>query len=94
MEILFRLFMYFFPFAVSLSLYIWMYRKAVRVPHKTLKIVSVAIIVAGFAYTIYELATTLSKALSDDRFHFAILIVTVFVLFFASITMAFGEPEK
>lgn len=94
METVYRIFMYLFPYAISIALYVWMFRKAQRVPHKTLKAVAMVIIVAGFGYTAYEVIRTLGTALTDDKFHFQILIVTVIVLFLASIAMAFGEPEK
>lgn len=94
METLFRLFMYIFPYAVSLSLYIWIFRKALKVPQKGYRIAALVIVVAGLAYTLYEIARTISKALTDDNFHFAILIVTIIVLFFASIALAFGEPDE
>lgn len=94
METVFRIFMYLFPYAISIALYVWMFRKAQRVPHKVLRGVSMAIIVAGFCYTLYEIVTTIGAVLTDDRFHFQIMIITVIVLFFASIAMAFGEPEK
>jgi hypothetical protein len=94
METIFRLFMYIFPYAVSLSLYIWIFRKALKVPQKGYRIAAVAIVVGGLAYTLYEIVRTIRKALTDDNFHFAILIVTIIVLFFASIAMAFGEPDS
>ena len=94
METVYRIFMYLFPFGVSIALYVWMFRKAQRVPHKTLKGVALAIIVAGFCYTLYDIIKTIGAALTDDNFHFQIMIVTVIVLFFAAIAMAFGEPEK
>lgn len=94
METLFRLFMYIFPYAVSLSLYIWIFRKALKVPHKGFRMAAIVIVAAGLAYTLYEIATTISKALTDDNFHFVVLIVTIIVLFFASMAMAFGEPDE
>ena len=94
METAFRLFMYIFPYALSIAAYAWMFRRARRVPHRTAMIIALVIIVLGFGYTLYHLATTVTGALTDDRFHFAILLITVFVLFFAAIAMAFGEPEK
>ena len=94
METLFRLFMYIFPYAVSLSLYIWILRKALKVPRKGYRIAALVIVVGGLAYTLYEIARTITKALTDDNFHFAILIVTIIVLFLASIALAFGEPAE
>ncbi len=93
METAFRLFMYSLPYALSLTGYLWMFRKARRVPHKAARIIALAIVVGGFVYTLYQLVTSISGALTDDRFHFTILIITVFVLFFAAIAMAVGEPE-
>lgn len=94
METAFRLFMYILPYAISISAYLWIFRKAKRVPHKTAKIIALAIVIAGMCYTLYHLTTTITKALTNDTFHFAIIIITVIVLFFASIAMALGEPEK
>ena len=93
METAFRLFMYSLPWLLSIAVYIWMFRKALRVPHKAARIIALAIIAGGFVYTLYKFVTSVKGALTDDRFHFAILIITVFVLFFAAIAMAFGEPE-
>ena len=94
METAYRLFMYIFPYAICLALYIWMFRKALKVPHKGARIAALVIIVLGLCYTGYEIATTVGAALTDENFHFPILIITVIGLFFASIAMAFGEPEK
>lgn len=94
METAFRLFMYLLPFALSIAAYGWMFKKAKRVPNKTARIIAIVFVAAGGVYTLYQLATTITKALSDDRFHFGIIIITVFILFFAAIAMAFGEPEK
>jgi membrane protein DedA with SNARE-associated domain len=71
-----------------------MFFKAKRVTHKLYKGIALAIVVAGFGYTLYHLGTTVGAVMTDDRFHFEIMIITVIVLFFASIAMAFGEPEK
>lgn len=94
METIFRLFMYIFPYAVSLAIYVWLFRKAQRVPGKAAKIIATVIVVAGAAYTLYSIATTITTALTNDRFQFAIIIITAIVGFFAAIAMAFGEPEK
>jgi amino acid transporter len=94
METIFRLFMYILPHGICFAAYIWMFRKAKRVPHKIYKSVSLVIIVAGFLYTLYHLITTINRAYREDRFHFIILLIMVFVLFFAAIFMALGEPEK
>ena len=94
METAYRLFMYIFPYAICLALYGWMFRKALKVPHKGARIGALAIILAGFCYTAYEIATTIGASLTDDNFHFPILIITTIVLFLAAIVMAFGEPEK
>lgn len=94
METVYRIFMYIFPYAASVALYAWMFRRAQRVPHKTFKAVSLATVVAGFCYTVYSIVKTIGTVFTDDSFHFQIMVVTVAVLFFAAIFMAFGEPEK
>lgn len=94
METIYRLFMYTFPYALSLALCIWMLRKAGRVPHKVSRYIALAIIVAGIGYIIYSIVKTAGTIFTDDNFHYQIMIVTVVVLFFASIAMALGEPEK
>ncbi len=94
MDTVYRIFMYIFPYAVSIALYTWMFRRAQKVPHKVYKGISLAVILAGFGYTLYRIVVTVSKALNDDNFQFQILIVTIIVLFLASMAMALGEPEK
>lgn len=94
MEAIYRIFMYIFPYAIAIALYVWMWRKAIRVPNKILKAVALIIIGGGFAYTLYSIATTAGALFTDDSFHFQILIITIIVLFLASIAMAFGEPES
>lgn len=93
MEAVFRIFMYLFPYAISIALYVWIFRKAQRVPHKVYKGLALAIVAAGFGYTVYKIATTVGAVMTDDRFHFQILIITIIVLFLASIAMALGEPD-
>ena len=94
METIFRVFMYIFPFAVSLALYVWMARRSSRVPSKVHKIIALVIVGAGLLYTLYRIAVTVGAIFKEDHFNFQILIVTIIVLFLASIAMAFGEPEK
>lgn len=94
MEAVYRIFMYLFPYGVSIALYVWMFRKALKVPHKVAKVIALVIIIAGLGYTGYEIATTIGSIFTDDSFHFVILIVTIIVLFLASIAMAFGEPDE
>lgn len=94
METIFRVFMYIFPFAVSLALYIWMARRASRVPGKTHKTIALVIVGAGLLYTLYRVVVTAGTIFKNDKFNFQILVTTIIVLFFAAIAMAFGEPEK
>lgn len=94
METVFRVFMYIFPFAVSLALYVWMARKASRVPGKVHKTIALVIVGAGSLYTLYRIAVTIGTIFKNDKFNFQIFITTIIVLFFAAIAMAFGEPEK
>ena len=94
MEIFFRLFMYIFPYAIAVVLYIWMLKKALRTPNKIARAVAVTIVVAGFSYTLFKIAKSIPTALTNENFEYIILIVTTIILFFASIAMALGEPEK
>lgn len=94
MDTAYRLFMYIFPFAISIAVYVWLIRRASRVPHKTARIIAFLVIVAGAGYTLYRIAITITKALIDDNFHASPIIVSIIAGFFAAIAMAFGEPEK
>lgn len=94
MEAVYRVFMYVLPFAFSLALYLWVFLKARKVPHKVYRTISIAIVVGGFCYTVHEIVTTVGTIFTDENFHFQIMIATVIVLFFSSIAMALGEPEK
>lgn len=94
MEAFYRIFMYVFPYAISLALCIWMLRKASRVPHKIYKSVALTIVIGGIGYAVYSIIKTAGTLFTDDNFHYQIMIVTIAVLFFASIAMALGEPEK
>ena len=94
METVYRLFMYILPYALCIIAYVWVFKRALRVPNKIAKAIALVIVVAGFAYTVYRIIQSVSTALTNDNFEFVILIVTAFVLFFASIAIAIGEPEK
>lgn len=94
METAFRIFMYLFPFAVSLSLYYWMLKRALKVPVALYRVLALVIISGGILYTLFKIVTSASGILTNDNFEFAIFIVTVAVLALAAITMALGEPEK
>ena len=94
METFYRLFMYIFPYAISLALCIWMFRKASRVPHKLYKSIALAIVIGGLGYIVYDIVKTAGAIFTDDNFHYQVMIVTVAVLFIASIVMTLGEPEK
>lgn len=94
MDTAYRIFMYIFPYAVSMAVYIWLFRRARRVPHPTAKWVAWLVIAAGVGYTFYRIVISISTALTDDNFHASPIIVSIIVGFFAAIAMAFGEPEK
>lgn len=94
METIYRLFMYIFPYGISIALYVWMFRRVQKGPHKVYRNIALVIVIAGFCYTVYQIIRTVGAALTDDNFHFQIMIATVIILFFASIAMALGEPEK
>jgi FtsH-binding integral membrane protein len=94
MDTAYRLFMYIFPFAVSMAVYIWLFRRALRVPNKPAKTIALLVITAGVGYTFYRIAITITTALIDENFHASPIIVSIIVGFFAAIAMALGEPEK
>lgn len=86
--------MFILPYALSIAAYVWAVKRAWRVQNKTARIVALVILSLGIAYTVYRAVTTGGRAYSENLFEFIILIVNVFVLFFASVAMALGEPEK
>ena len=94
MDTAYRLFMYIFPYAISLAVYLWLVRRAWRVPSKLAKGIALLVIAAGVGYTLYRIVITIPKALTDDNFHASPIIVSIIAGFFAAMAMAFGEPEK
>jgi uncharacterized membrane protein YbhN (UPF0104 family) len=94
MDTAYRLFMYIFPYVVSMAVYLWLIRRARRVPHKMAKGIALLVIAAGVGYTVYRIIISFSTALTDDNFHASPIIVSIIVGFFAAMAMAFGEPEK
>lgn len=94
MDTAFKIFMYVLPYALCIAAYIWVGKKVFQASNKITKAIAFIILAAGFCYTIYRMISTSSKAFAEDRFEFVIIIVTVFVLFFASIAITLGEPEE
>lgn len=93
MDTVFRIFMFLFPYALCVAAYIWVGKKALRVPQPAARIIALAIVAGGLGYTVYRFVKEARKALSNDNFEYIILIVMVVVLAIASIVMAIGEPE-
>lgn len=91
---LFRVFMFALPFAVCYAGYIWVGKKAWKAPAGITRIISLILVAGGAGYTTYKLIRSVGGMMTNDNFEFAIIIVTVFVLFFASIALALAEPEK
>lgn len=94
LDSIFRVFMFFFPYAVCIAAYIWVGKKAWRAPKGIAKIIALVFVVGGSAYTLYKLVRSIGGIMTNENFEFVILIVMVFVLFFASIALALAEPEK
>ncbi|HEX8314646.1 MAG TPA: hypothetical protein VF609_06630 [Flavisolibacter sp.] len=94
LDSIFRVFMFVLPFAVCFAGYIWVGKKAWKAPAGIAKIISFIFIISGAGYTLYKLIRSIGGMMTNDNFEFAIFIVTVFVLFFASIALAMAEPEK
>lgn len=93
-DTLFRIFMFVLPYALCYAGYIWIGKKAWKTPTNAAKYISLFFVFGGAAYTTYKLVRAAAGIFTNDNFEFVIIIVTVFVLFFASIALAFAEPEK
>ncbi len=94
MDTAFRVFMYILPYGLSIAAYIWIGKKAWQGKNKISKAIAFIILAAGFVYTLYKMIRSISGIFTNDDFEFVIIIVNVFVLFFASIAITLGEPEK
>ena len=94
MDTVFRVFMFLLPYAICIAAYIWVGTKAWRTKNIISKIIALAFVAGGLGYTLYKLARTIRGIATSDDFEFVIIIIMVFVLFFASIAIAVGEPEK
>lgn len=94
METAFRIFMYLFPFGLSTAAYIWMFKKALRVPSKPFRWIALVVICGGMLYTLYKIVTSITTILTNDNFEFVPIIVTVVVLAIAAIFMTLGEPDE
>ena len=93
-DTIFRIFMFLVPYVLCFAGYIWVGKKAWRAPHGIGRIIALLFVIGGAGYTIYTLIRSAGGILTNDNFEFVIIIVSVFVLFFASIALAIAEPEK
>ena len=91
---IFRVFMFVLPYALCFAGYIWVGKRAWKAPNGIAKIISLIFVFGGGVYTAYKLIGSISGIMTNDNFEFIIIIVTVFVLFFASVALAMAEPEK
>jgi hypothetical protein len=91
---IFRVFMFVLPYALCFAAYIWVGKKAWRTPAGMAKVIALIFVTGGAGYTLYTMLRAAGSIFTNDNFEFAILIITVFVLFFASIAIAMAEPEK
>jgi hypothetical protein len=94
LDTIFRVFMFILPYGLCFAGYIWVGKKAWRAPNGIAKIIAMIFIIAGGGYTLYKFIRAAGGIMTNDNFEFAIIIITVFVLFFASIAVAMAEPEK
>ena len=94
LDTIYRIFMFILPFALCFAAYVWVGKKALRVPNKTAKIIALVIIAAGLCFTLYRLVRLLGNFFTNDLFEYVIILVMVATLALASIVMALGEPEK
>lgn len=93
-DTLFRVFMFVLPYGLCFAGYIWIGKKAWKAPNNIAKYISLFFVIGGAGYTAYKLIRAAGGIMTNDIFEFAIIIITVFVLFFASVALAFAEPEK
>ncbi|RYZ27500.1 MAG: hypothetical protein EOO10_12515 [Chitinophagaceae bacterium] len=94
LDSIFRVFMYVLPFALCFAGYVWVGKKVWKAPNGIAKIIAAIFVLGGAGYTLYKVIRSIGTMMTNDNFEFAIIIVTVFVLFFASIAIAMAEPEK
>ena len=94
MDTVFRVFMFLLPYAICIAAYIWVGRKAWLTKNIFSKIIAFLFVAGGLGYTLYKLVRNIRGIATSDDFEFVIIIIMVFVLFFASIAIAVGEPEK
>lgn len=90
----YRVFMFLLPYAICVAAYIWMGRKSLQSINKAFGYTALAVVIVGFGYTAYEFIKSIGGIMTEDNFHYKIIIVMVAVLALASIIIAFGEPEK
>jgi high-affinity K+ transport system ATPase subunit B len=86
--------MFILPYALCFAGYIWVGKRAWRAPSGVAKIIALIFVIGGAGYTLYKMIGLVGSIMTNDNFEFAIIIVTVFVLFFASVALAMAEPEK
>ena len=94
LDSIFRVFMYVLPYGLCFAGYIWVGKKAWKAPKGIAKIIALLFVIGGAGYTLYKVVRSIGAVMTNDTFEFAIIIVTVFILFFASIAIAMAEPEK
>lgn len=94
LDTIYRIFMFIVPYALCFAAYVWVGRKALRVPQKTPRIIACIIIGGGIAFTLYRLIRYIGFALANDLFEYVVIIAMVVVLAVASIVMAIGQPEE
>lgn len=93
MDTAFRIFMFVLPYALCIAAYFWVAKKAWRATNIISKIIAFVFVTGGLGYTLFKMIQSIGGIFTNDNFEFIIFIVTVFVLFFASIAIAVGEPE-
>ena len=91
---IFRVFMFVLPYAVCFAAYTWVAKRAWKTTNTIARIIALFFVIGGIGFTVYRLIRNIGGIFTNDDFEFVILIVMVFVLFFASVAMAIGEPEK
>ena len=94
LDTIYRAFMFIIPYALTFAAYIWVGKKAWRIPDRTVRIISLAMIAAGVGFTVYRLVSLTGRMFTNDLFEYIVLLVMVGDLALVSIIMAIGEPER
>lgn len=91
MESAFRIALFVLPFLLILAGYFWIGRKAMAESRSVYKVLALAVMAAGLAYTIWTFVILLSGPFEEYNFNFTVLIANIFILFAVSIILTLAK---